>query len=115
MNKDQQHTDPLETLFRHLPEEELPASFSMNVMEQIIKESVRLRKRNERLGLLAIILASLAMIALAVISCIYIGLPKIEMPGIDHSSLAFYLYIGLLSLFLLFLDYKLRRVFHKDE
>lgn len=115
MNTEQKKSDLLENLFRNMPEEELPASFHIHVMQQVIKEAVKIKKRNERLGLLAVILASLAMLALAVLAFLYMDLPRITMPKMDFSVFSFYLYIGILSLFLLFLDYKFRRTFRKDE
>lgn len=115
MNTEQKKSDLLESLFRNMPEEELPASFRIHVMQQVMKEAVKIKKRDERLGLLAVILASLAMLTLAVLAFLYMDLPRITMPKMDFSAFSFYLYIGMLSLFLLFLDYKFRRAFRKDE
>lgn len=115
MNKHQTHTDPLGNLFRQLPEEELPATFRGHVMQQVMAEAQKAKKRNERLGMLAAILASLVMVALGVLSFLFIGLPKISIPKLDLSVCSFYIYVGVLTLFLLFVDYKLRQVFHKDE
>lgn len=115
MNTEQKKSDLLESLFRNMPEEALPASFRIQVMQQVMKEAVKIKKRNERLGLLAVILASLAMITLAALAFLYMDLPRITMPKIDFSAFSFYLYIGILSLFLLFLDYKFRQAFRKDE
>lgn len=114
MNK-KKNPDILEGLFRQMPEEELPASFRLNVMQQIAREAIRVRKRNERLGLAAVIAASLLMLAMAVISFFYMEVPRISWPKIDMTAFSFYFYIGTLTLLLLFLDYKLRKVFHKDE
>lgn len=115
MNTKQINKDPLEKLFRQLPEEELPVSFRIEVMRQVTHEVVMRKKRNKLFGLLAVILASLIMASLAVVSIIYMELPKIALPQINPSAFSFYIYIGALSLFLLFLDYKIRRLFHKDE
>lgn len=115
MNKNQIHTDPLKSLFGQLPEDELPAAFQFNVMQQIMAEAVKAKKRSERMGILAAILASLVMVALGVLVFVFIGLPKISIPRLDLSVCSFYMYVGILTLFLLFVDYKLRRVFHKDE
>lgn len=115
MNKNQTHIDPLKSLFGQLPEDELPATFQVNVMQQVMAEVVKTKKRSERLGMLAAILASLVMVALGVLAFMFIGLPNISIPKLDLSACSFYMYVGVLTLFLLFVDYKLRRVFHKDE
>lgn len=115
MNKKQKHTDSLESLFHQLPEEEVPVAFHFNVMQQVMAEAIKAKKRNERLEMLTTILASLVMIVLGVLAFLFIGLPKISIPWLDSSICSFYLYIGMLTLFLLFVDYKLRRVFHKDD
>ena len=120
MNTKKEKTDVLRNLFSNMPEETLPASFRANVMQQILQESVRIKKRNERLSLLAVILASIGILALAVASFFYLGLPeftmpKMTLPKIDPSACHFYLFIGGITLFLLFLDYRLRRLFRKDE
>lgn len=115
MNTEQDNKDILKNLFSNMPEETLPDSFRINVMQQVMRESVRLKKRNERWGLLAVILASLTIVSLSVIAVIYAGIPKISMPKIDLPIFNFYLFIGALTLILLLLDYKLRQLFHKDE
>ena len=115
MDKYQQQPDLLEDLFKRLPEEELPASFRMNIMQQVMKEAVKAKKRSERYSLIAVILASFVMLALAVLSFIYMEIPPLTLPKLDLSAFAFYLYIGGLTLILLFADYKLRKLFHKNE
>ena len=47
MDSNKKNPDILESLFRQMPEEELPASFRLNVMQQIAKETVKVKKRNE--------------------------------------------------------------------
>lgn len=121
MDNNKKNPDILENLFRQMPEEELPASFRLNVMQQITRETVRTGKRNEWLGLAAVIAASLGIMGIAIASILYyMGLPEmtwsqITWPKIDLSAFSFYFYIGILTLILLFLDYKFRKVFHKDE
>lgn len=122
MDDNKKNPDILENLFRQMPEEELPASLRLNVMQQIAKESAKVNKRNERLGLVAVIIASLLMLAMAVASFFYLGLPEsswsqITWPKIhlDLPAFSFYFYIGILTLLLLFLDYKFRKAFHKDD
>lgn len=115
MNTIPENKDILKNLFDNMQEEQLPASFRMNIMERVIAESVKIKKRNERLSLVAVIIASLGIIALAVLSFIYIGLPKITIPKIDLTAFHFYSFIGILTLLLLYLDYCLRRLFHKNK
>ena len=121
MDDNKKNTDILESLFKQMPEEELPVSFRPNVMQLIALETVRIKKRNERLGLIAVIVASLGIVGMAIASIFYymelseITWPQITWPKIDFPTFSFYFYIGILTLILLFLDYKLRKVFHKDE
>lgn len=113
--------DILANLLRQLPEEELPASFRLNVMQQISRETVKVRRRNEWWGWAAVIAASLGMLGIAAGSLFYyMGMPEISCPKITWTAIhlpiySFYLYIGLLTLVLLFLDYKFRKVLRKDE
>lgn len=113
MNTNKEQPDWLGDLFKRIPEEELSTSFRPNVMRQIMLESAKAKKRNERFSLLAAIVASLIMISLAAVSFVYMEIPKIALPMISTSALAFYLYIGAITLILLFVDYKLRDLFHK--
>ena len=112
MDSNKKNPDILESLFRQMPEEELPASFRLNVMQQIAKETVKVKKRNEWFGLAAVIVAAAFLFYM---DFPQITVPKITWPKIDLPIFSFYFYIGILTLFLLFLDYKLRKVFHKDE
>ena len=71
------------------------------------------KEQPDLLGDLAAIVASLIMISLAIVSFVYMEIPKIAVPTISTSALAFYLYIGAITLILLLADYKLRNLFHK--
>ena len=102
INTNKEQPDLLGDLFKRIPEEELPASFRSNVMRQIMLESAKAKKRDERFSLLA-----------AIVSFVYMEIPKIAIPTISTSALAFYLYIGAITLILLLADYKLRNLFHK--
>lgn len=113
INTNKEQPGLLGDLFKRIPEEELPASFRSNVMRQIMLESAKAKKRNERFTLVAAIVASLIMISLAAVSFVYMEIPKIALPMISTSALAFYLYIGAITLILLFVDYKMRNLFHK--
>ena len=101
INTNKEQPDLLGDLFKRIPEEELPASFRSNVMRQIMLESAKAKKRDERFSLLAAIVASLIMISLAIVSFVYMEIPKIAVPTISTSALAFYLYIGAITLILL--------------
>jgi hypothetical protein len=115
MNKEEERKekDILKDLFDRTLREEAPVEFRQKVMQQIYTEAVRIKKRNERLGLLSIIAASLFIIVLAGTSIAYLGLPKIEWASLP--SIPFYLYIGALTLLLLFADYKLRKSYKKKH
>lgn len=116
-----QKNDILKDVFSRMPEEELPGSFRANMMQQIMAEAQRIRKRNERWGWIAVISASLLMIGMAIGSFLYMGIPKISITIPRLSSLPFYFYIGMLTLILLAADYKFRQAYkkkqmsHKDE
>jgi len=105
--------DVLKPLFQRLPEEDLPSSFRENMMKKIMEEAVRTKKRNERLGLLAVILASVVVLALAVFVFIYMEIPQLEISLPKLTSISFYLYIGALSLLLLFGDYIMRKAYRE--
>lgn len=115
LNINKEQPDFLGDLFSRVPEEELPASFRSNMMRQILLESAKVKKRNERFSLLAVILASFIMISLAIASLIYMKVPQINLPHINTEVLSFYLYIGALTLLLLWGDFQLRKLFHKRE
>ena len=121
MDTHKDNPDILEKLFNQLPEEELPASFRLNVMQQITSEAAKVQKRNARFGLAAVVIASLGMLGMAIALILYyIGLPEtaeiqIRWPQIDTGIFSFYFYIGILALLLLFLDYRLRKLFHKGK
>lgn len=122
--------DPLDILFSRLPEEPLPKQFRSNLMEQIQAQAVRIQKRKELYGLIAIITASISMIILAVIILykfftpasidnnffnisFHLDLPKVTFPILSDYSFA--AYIGILSLVLLAFDYYLRKLFKKHK
>lgn len=113
--------DRLGELFSQLPEEELPASFRLDVMQQVAREAAKAQRRSERWGLAAVITASLVLLGMtAYLIHYYIGFPEdtgrnIQWPKIDSGLFSFYSYIGLLALLLLWLDYRLRKVFRKRQ
>ncbi|MDR1918346.1 MAG: hypothetical protein LBQ65_01720 [Tannerellaceae bacterium] len=118
MDKKKIEKDWLQTLFSRMPEgEPLPASFRQEMMKRIMAESLRIKKRNERLALLSVILASLGMMGLAVGALWYIGFPSLDWEWTlpELTSLPFYLYIGSLSLLLLLIDHACRRRYQKKR
>jgi hypothetical protein len=116
------HADPLKPIFRRLPEEVLPETFRSGTMEKILREAVRIKKRNERLMLAAVVAASLVMAGLGMAVFVYLKVPgwsfSFRMPDVASClSLPFYIHIGTLSLILLFTDYRIRKAYdrkHKD-
>lgn len=115
--KTKQDKDLLANLFKQLPEEPLPTDFRANMMQQIMAEAERVKKRNERLSLLAIILASLVILGLGVVAFIYLGIPKVSI-SLSVSTLTtipFYLYIGGIVLLLLWADYSFRRKYKEKH
>lgn len=106
----------MKRLFTQLPKEKLPNSFRSTMMQQIMAEAIRIRKRNERLALAAIIAASAVMLTLGVLVFIYtdIPTPKIDWPEMPSlTSAPLYLFIGALSLLLLFGDYQMRKIYKR--
>lgn len=98
-----------------MPREELPSSFHENVMYKIQQEALKIKKRNEWLGLFSVSIASVLFIALAIFAIIYIELPRIDWPMMKLTSIPFYSYIGILALFLLFADHRFRRAYKKKH
>lgn len=115
MNTDKNQTDIFKDLFSSMPEEKLPSSLRSDIMQQIIKESAKRKKRNDFWELLAIIFASFGMIGLASFAFIYMKIPSFSIHKLDFSSFPFFFYIGAIVLLLLFTDYKLRQTFYKDK
>jgi len=116
MNKNKTENDWLDTLFGRLPEASLPASFREATMRRIWKEAEKAKKRNEYLGLLFLVVASLFITGLAVAAIRYMGVPHIEWEFPKYESvMPFYLYIGVLALFLLGIDHLFRRMYKKKH
>jgi hypothetical protein len=108
--------DWLKPLFSHLPKEEPQASFREDMMQRIMAEAVRIKKRNERISWLLVILASLAIIGLSVAAIVtYAGIPKITWRIPDLTAISFYFYIGALSILLLAIDHFFRQAYKKKH
>lgn len=105
----QQGKDALEQLFMQLPEERLPIDFRATLMQKVMRQAAVKRKRNECLSWLALIMASIALIALAVASLAYLDFSWPHFELFKGESYPFYCSIGVLALLLLVVDYKLRQ------
>jgi hypothetical protein len=116
--------DPFKELFRQLPTEQLPVDFRSNMMHQIMGEVERVKKRNERWMLVAIVAASLIFVGLGIGAFYFMGFtlpevsatfktPTFELPS--FSKLPSVLYLGVLTLLLLFGDHKIRRTYYKKH
>ncbi|MGM9798792.1 MAG: hypothetical protein ACI3ZY_14680 [Parabacteroides sp.] len=111
----QQGKSALEQLFMQLPEERLPIDFRAKLMREVIHQEAVRRKRNERLGWLALILASCALIALAAATLVYLNFSWPYFELFRGESFPFYGSIGVLALLLLLADYKLRRLYFSHK
>ncbi|WP_080903155.1 hypothetical protein [Parabacteroides sp. Marseille-P3160] len=107
--------DPLERLFKQIPAAPLPPDFREVMMEKIRREALRMQKRKERWGLIAVILASVFMLTLATLGFIYLKIPRVEISLPRPDLLPFYIYIGGLTLVLLGMDYLLRRHYQRKQ
>jgi len=108
----------LKDLFKQLPEDALPVDFRTTLMQRIVKENIRIKKRSDRWTLFSIIVASLCMIGLAVLCFLYLEIPLLSWSWPSTTLSPFYLYIGALALLLLGGDYLMRKRYrekHKKE
>ena len=117
MNKStiQQGKSTLEQLFVQLPEERLPKDFRVTLMREVMRQAAIKRKRNERLSWLALLLASCALIALAIGSLLYLDFSWSRFELFKGESYSFYCSIGALALLLLLADYKLRQLYFSHK
>lgn len=104
-----------ESLFSQLPEEQLPIDFHAKLMREVMRQAAVKRKRNERLSWLALGLASIALIALAVGSLLYLDFSWPHLELFIGESYPFYGSIGVLALLLLLADYKLRQLYFSHK
>ncbi|MDR0538155.1 MAG: hypothetical protein LBH04_09000 [Tannerellaceae bacterium] len=104
MNRNE--TDWLKQIFERLPDGDAPSpAFAVNVMKRIIRDEEKRKRRNERLALLAVIVASVLIIVLSVFALRKVDICEIKLPQVDMASVSFYIYIGALSLLLLTIDH----------
>ena len=115
MNTNQTESDLLRALFRRLPEEKLSSAFQQEMMIRIQKEAIRARRKNRILLIVAYTFALALFAGLIVATYIYLEIPKIEIeiPRISVSS--FYIFLGIISIILLLIDYVFRRSFYKKH
>jgi hypothetical protein len=111
----EKENDRLRLLFGRMKMEELPGSFREEMMGRIFREAARRKRRNERLGLAAVIAASVAFMGLAAGALLYAGVPRVEWRMPELETLPFYLHIGALSLLLLGMDFFIRRAYRKRQ
>ena len=117
MNKStiQQGKSTLDQLFVQLPEERLPMGFRAALMREVMRQAAIKRKRNDRLSWLALIMASIALIALAVACLAYLDFSWSRFGLFKGESYPFYCSIGGLALLLLLADYKLRQLYFSHK
>lgn len=115
MTNNKPGTDKMRVLFSSLPEKELPEGFRKNVMRSVMLEAARMEKRKERMGLLVTIGLAVLILAVGVLTLIYMEIPAISLRTPDLSTVPFYIYIGGLVFLLLAADYKLRKVFYEKH
>ena len=111
----QQGNSSWEQLFTQLPEERLPMDFRATLMQKVMRQAAIRRKHNERLSWLALIMASIALIALAVASLAYLDFSWTHFELFKGECYPFYCLIGVLALLLLMLDYKLRQLYFSHK
>lgn len=114
-NMNEQEPDALRELFRQMGHEPLSSGFNDEVMHQIMAEVSRKKKREERLTLLGLGIASVLMVGLAVAAFYYceVSLSIFRLPA--ASSLSFCLFICLMVIILLTADHKLRQVYYRKH
>ncbi|MDR1335524.1 MAG: hypothetical protein LBK22_01695 [Tannerella sp.] len=107
--------DVLKAMFRRMPDEPLPPDFLPEMMQRIRAEAARVRKREACRRAVALVAASLTIAGLAVAALIYPGIPsfRVDLPQIFIPP--FYIYIGFLTLVLLFADGWLRQKYFKKH
>jgi hypothetical protein len=109
--------DLLEDLFRQLPEERLPEGFRLRMMQRVAEETSRVKQRNERLSLLAVIAASLVMAGMGVYVLAYMKVPhfSLSLSPVSPDIAPFYIYISGLVLLLLWGDYVMRKKYREKH
>lgn len=107
--------DFLKVMFQHLPEEKLSVSFRQEVMMRIQLEALRVQRRNAILRTVALSVASFLIIGLSVMAFVFLKMPFPEWHIPQLSIPPLWLFIGVATLILLFVDYWLRRNYFKKH
>lgn len=109
--------DILQELFRQLPEKPLPDDFRARVMQQVLVEKKRAKKRNEVWAWTAVIVASMAILTFGFLAFQYLGIPKFSLSLSKQAleTLPFYAYIAFLALLLLLGDFFFRKTYYRKE
>jgi negative regulator of sigma E activity len=94
---EEEQQDILQAMFARMSDEPLPPDFLPAMMQRIREEAVRIRKRDAWWRATALTAASLTIVGLAVAVFVYQDFPRISISP-------FHIYIGILSLVLLFVD-----------
>lgn len=102
-------------LFKGLPDRKLPENFRKDVMLNVMQEAIRMKKKEEQLGLFITIAIATAMLALGVLALLYLKMPDMEFRTPDLSSVPFFMYIGALVFILLVIDHKCRKHFYEKH
>ncbi|WP_085537518.1 hypothetical protein [Massilibacteroides vaginae] len=105
----------MKELFTRLPEKKLPDNFRADVMKTVMREAVRMKKREERFGLFITIAIATVMLALGTLALLYLKMPDLEFNIPDLSGVPFFIYIGCLVFLLLAIDYKCRKHFYEKR
>ena len=108
-------SDWLDHLFQQLPEEELPVTFRSNVMDRVMKAETRRQRRVFWMEIIALTLAVLFLIALSIVTLLYVDFQLPKWPEVSLNGLVFYSYIGFLSLLLLGADHLFRRYYQSKN
>ncbi len=102
--------DPLAGLFARLPQEKLSSSFREEMMKQIQREEIRIRKRNRLWAFLGIAAAVLCLAGVSGYAIMNINWEEFHIPAISWTPASPYcVYFLVLVGILLFLDYLFRK------
>lgn len=115
MNRKDKEKDILREMFSQLPDKKLPDSFRETMMKQVMKEAVRMKTREERLGLLITILIAFVFLILGGVTLLILEVPRLELKMPDLTNLPFFVYIGTLVFLLLVADNVLRKKFYEKH
>ena len=91
-------SDWLGHLFQQLPEEELPVTFRSNVMDRVMEAETRRQGRVFWMEIIALTLAVLFLIALSIVTLLYVDFQLPELSELFSKCVLFCFYIGLRSL-----------------